>query len=128
MMRLAARYADIWNRDFDKVNPDVEAYSAEDLAAWRPRVDAACADIGRDPDTLVRTAAVFVDLPIGPGREGWGAVSGSPEELAAGIRGYASAGFSQVQVWLEPGSLAGIEAFGHVLEILDAEEGRGASS
>jgi alkanesulfonate monooxygenase SsuD/methylene tetrahydromethanopterin reductase-like flavin-dependent oxidoreductase (luciferase family) len=126
MLRLAARYADIWNRDFDKVNPDVTPYSPEDLAAWGARVDAACAAVGRDPATLERTAAVFVDLPIGSGREGWGALRGSPHELAEALRNYADAGFSHVQLWLEPGALAGIEAFGEVLAILDAGDSGGA--
>jgi alkanesulfonate monooxygenase SsuD/methylene tetrahydromethanopterin reductase-like flavin-dependent oxidoreductase (luciferase family) len=119
MLRLAAQYADVWGRDFNRVNPDVVPYSSEDLAAWGPRVDAACAEIGRNPATLQRTAAVWVDLPGETGREGWGALSGSPEEMAAGLRAYAGAGFSQVQVWLEPSTLAGIEAFASVLEILD---------
>ena len=56
MLRLAARHADIWNRDFDAVNPGVTPYSAADLTASQTRVDAACAEIGRDPATLARTA------------------------------------------------------------------------
>ena len=32
MLGLAARYADIWNRDFDVWNPDVTPYSEEDVA------------------------------------------------------------------------------------------------
>jgi probable F420-dependent oxidoreductase len=119
MLRLAARFADIWNRDFDVWNPDVVPYSAEDLAAWGPRVDAACAEVGRDPATLTRTAGVLVDLPIAPVREGWQALTGAPEDLAEGLRGYAAAGFTHVQIWLEPSTLAGIEAFGPVLEALD---------
>ena len=119
MLELTARFADVWNRDFDAVNTDFEPYSADDLSAWQVRVDAACAEVGRDPASLRRTAAVIVDLPIAPGREGWGALTGSPEELAAGLRGYALAGFTHVQIWLEPGTMAGIEAFAPVLEFLD---------
>jgi alkanesulfonate monooxygenase SsuD/methylene tetrahydromethanopterin reductase-like flavin-dependent oxidoreductase (luciferase family) len=119
VLRLTARFADVWNRDFDKVNPELEPFSPEDLTAWRPRVDAACVKVGRDPATLERTAAVLVDLPIAPGREGWNALTGSPEELASGLRNYASAGFSHVQIWLEPSTIAGIEAFAPVLELLD---------
>jgi alkanesulfonate monooxygenase SsuD/methylene tetrahydromethanopterin reductase-like flavin-dependent oxidoreductase (luciferase family) len=119
VLKLAARFADVWNRDFGTVNPGHEGHSPADLAAWRPRVDAACAGIGRDPATLEWTAAVFVDLPIAPGREGWGALTGSPEALAEGLRGYARAGFTHVQLWLEPATIAGIEAFALVLELLD---------
>jgi alkanesulfonate monooxygenase SsuD/methylene tetrahydromethanopterin reductase-like flavin-dependent oxidoreductase (luciferase family) len=119
VLGLTARFAGVWNRDFDKVNPELEPFSPEDLAAWRPRVDAACVKIGRDPATLKRTAGVLVDLPNAPGREGWDALTGPPEEIAEGLRSYASAGFSHVQVWLEPFTLEGIEAFALVLELLD---------
>jgi alkanesulfonate monooxygenase SsuD/methylene tetrahydromethanopterin reductase-like flavin-dependent oxidoreductase (luciferase family) len=119
VLGLTARFADIWNRDFDKVNPELEPFSPEDFAAWQSRVDAACIGVGRDPATLERTAAVLIDLPIAPGREGWDALTGSPEELADGLRNYASAGFTHVQIWLEPSTIAGIEAFAPVLELLD---------
>jgi probable F420-dependent oxidoreductase len=119
MLGLTARFADLWNRDFDVWNPDVVPYSAEDLAAWGPRVDAACQQVGRDPATLARTAGVLVDLPIAPVREGWQAITGSPEELAEALRGYAAAGFGHAQIWLEPSNLAGVEAFAEVLEALD---------
>jgi alkanesulfonate monooxygenase SsuD/methylene tetrahydromethanopterin reductase-like flavin-dependent oxidoreductase (luciferase family) len=121
MLRLAAQFADVWGRDFDRVNPDVVPYSAEDLSAWRPRVDAACAAVGRDPSTLERTAAVLVDLSTASGREGWNALTGSPEALAEGLRGYARAGFSHVQLWLEPATIAGIEAFAPVLDLLHGD-------
>lgn len=120
MLRLAARHADIWNRDFDGVNPDYEPYSREDLLASQAKVDAACHEVGRDPATLARTAGVWVDLPVAPSR-GWNAVTGSSEEIAAGLRNYADAGYSQVQVWLNLNNAAGIEAFAPVLELLDRE-------
>jgi len=119
MLKLTARFADIWSRDFAAVNPGLPPHSPEGLAAWRLRIDAACTEVGRDPTTLERTAAVFVDLPIAPGREGWGALTGSPEELAEGLRVYAREGFTHVQLWLEPSTSAGIEAFAPVLDLLD---------
>jgi len=121
MLRLAARHADAWGRDFDQVEPGTEPYSAADLTAWQARVDVACVAVGRDPATLARTAGVVVDLPIAPRREGWGSGSlvGPPEALAEGLRGCARAGFSHVQLWLNPGTVAGIDAFAPVLELLD---------
>jgi hypothetical protein len=91
-------------------------YSAADLMESQTRVDAACAAIGRDPATLERTAGVWVDLPSGPPR-GWDALTGTPEEMAAGLRVYADSGYSQVQVWLNQPTIEGIEAFAPVLEI-----------
>jgi alkanesulfonate monooxygenase SsuD/methylene tetrahydromethanopterin reductase-like flavin-dependent oxidoreductase (luciferase family) len=119
MLRLAARYADAWNRDFPAANPDVERFSAADLAAWGRRLDAACTDVGRDPATLERTAAVSVERPGATGRGGWDALAGSSEEVAEGLRAYARAGFSHVQLWLEPGTAQGVAAFAPVLEWLD---------
>jgi hypothetical protein len=68
---------------------------------------------------LERTAAVLVDLAIASGRKGWDALTGSPDALAEGLRGYARAGFTHVQVWLEPSTTAGIQAFAPVLDLLD---------
>jgi alkanesulfonate monooxygenase SsuD/methylene tetrahydromethanopterin reductase-like flavin-dependent oxidoreductase (luciferase family) len=106
-------------RPVPAANPGVERFSPDDLAARRPRLDAACAGVGRDPATLDRTAAVWVDLPGATGREDWGALAGSPEEVVEGLRSYARAGFSHVRLWLEPGTVRGVEAFAPVLGVLD---------
>jgi hypothetical protein len=44
---------------------------------------------------------------------------GTVDERAAALRAYADVGVTHLQVWLEPNTLAGIEAFGRVLEALD---------
>jgi sugar phosphate isomerase/epimerase len=46
---------------------------------------------------------------------------GSAEELAGILRAYAAAGFSEIQVWLNPCTIAGIEAFAPVLELLNED-------
>jgi alkanesulfonate monooxygenase SsuD/methylene tetrahydromethanopterin reductase-like flavin-dependent oxidoreductase (luciferase family) len=113
MLRLAATYADIWNRDFAPEG------SIADLPTWKERVDAACEDVKRDPATLGRTAAVTIDMPgCMEARQDWNALSGNPEELAQSLHAYADAGFSEVQVWLEPATLAGLEAFAPTLEFI----------
>ena len=119
MMRLAASHADTWNRDVDGINPGFEPYSKEDLAAWRPRIDAVCAGVGRDPATLSRSAHVFVDLPGSPGRPGFGALAGEPAEIAAGLLTYAQAGFDHLQLWVEPNTAAGVAALAPILAELD---------
>ncbi|MFN8592212.1 MAG: LLM class flavin-dependent oxidoreductase [Thermomicrobiales bacterium] len=116
MLGLVARYADIWNRDFDAVCPGYDPYSIADLNASQAKLDAACAEIGRDPASLARTAGVWVDLPEFPNRESWHALRGSPEEIAAGLRKYADTGYREVQVWLQYATLEAIEAFAPVLE------------
>lgn len=115
MIRLAARHADILNRDFGPT-------SHADLEAWHARVDAACSTVGRDPSTLERTVAVAINLPNAGSTIPREALTGSPEELAKSLRAIAADGVTHVQIWLEPATLAGIEAFAPTLEILDRAE------
>jgi hypothetical protein len=76
--------------------------------------------VGRDPATLERTVAVAIDLPNAQLRAPREALTGSPEELAKSLRAIAADGMTHVQVWLEPNTLAGIEAFAPTLELLDS--------
>src|SRR5207244_1247769 len=55
MLRLTAKYADMWNGWL----PFVRSH-ADQVAPLRAAVDAACAAVGRDPATLVRTLGVGV--------------------------------------------------------------------
>jgi probable F420-dependent oxidoreductase len=118
-MRLAARYADSWNADRQN---DLQA-----LQALNGRVDEACRDVGRDPQTLARVIGIQVDLLNGDRQTTqprqfvmtpW-PLTGSPEELAARIRAYATERVSHLIVWPDPVSVAGIEAFAPVLAALD---------
>jgi probable F420-dependent oxidoreductase len=117
MLDLAARYADSWNTFFGTTGN-----SPAGIAPLRAKVDAACAAAGREPATLGRTAAVFVpfDLPGAVGHPNIAApVHRSPEEIAAELRAYAAEGIDHVQVYLDPQTPAGVEAFAPVLELLD---------
>ena len=113
MLRLVARYADIWNTD-----RGLPVGFAEQQAA----LDAACTAEGRDPATIARTAMVRLDLP-GMERQPFGLpaarVAGTPEELATLFRGYAAQGISHLQVWLGPNNSAGIETLARVLPLLE---------
>jgi alkanesulfonate monooxygenase SsuD/methylene tetrahydromethanopterin reductase-like flavin-dependent oxidoreductase (luciferase family) len=115
MLDLAARYADGWNTWFNSTGNTVEG-----LQPLLANVDAACVAAGRDPATLGRSAAVIVEVgPHEPSAMTGPPLTGTPTEIAAGLRAYADAGVSHVQVWLEPNTPAGIEAFAPVLEELD---------
>jgi probable F420-dependent oxidoreductase len=115
MLGLTARHADQWNVWYSNTGN-----RAEGIVPLLSRVDAACAEAGREPTSLERTAAVLVEVgPHAPSTMSVPPLVGTVEERAAALRAYADAGVSHLQVWLEPNTLGGIEAFGRVLEALD---------
>lgn len=74
MLRLAARYADIWNA----------VGTPEEVAPLSERLDAACVAEGRDPATLVRTVSPRINLLA------------SAEAFADGVAAYRAAGMRDV--------------------------------
>jgi alkanesulfonate monooxygenase SsuD/methylene tetrahydromethanopterin reductase-like flavin-dependent oxidoreductase (luciferase family) len=116
MMRLTAQHADEWN-----VWVDSTGNRASGVPALREKMDAICREVGRDPATLRRSAAVMVDFPGAYGRPGQTvpSLTGTPEDLADEFRAYAREGISHIQLYPDPCTVAGIEALAPVLEILD---------
>lgn len=116
MTRLIAEHADIWN-----VWAQHTGNRAAGVKPLLDKLDAACVEVGRDPATLERTAAVMVDFPGAYGRPGQAvpSLTGSPGELADEMRAYAAAGVSHVQLYPDPCTVAGIEALAPMLELLD---------
>jgi probable F420-dependent oxidoreductase len=115
MLELTARHADQWNVSFRVFDNSVEK-----LRVLLRDVDAACAAAGRDPASLVRTASAYVEVgPHAPSTTTVEPMRGTPDELAAQLRAFAAIGVAHVQVWPEPNTVTGVEAFGRVLEALD---------
>jgi alkanesulfonate monooxygenase SsuD/methylene tetrahydromethanopterin reductase-like flavin-dependent oxidoreductase (luciferase family) len=122
MLRLTAQYADMWNRYL--VFGDSHA---TEIPPLRERVDAACAEVGRDPATLARTVTVLVDFINRPDAPPvWNRpqadptpITGTPEEMAAQLRAFADEGISHIQIWTNPRTVAGVERLAPVLEALD---------
>jgi hypothetical protein len=84
----------------------------------RDTVDATCKIVGRDPATLGRTLAIGV--AVGERTiEGADPLTGSPEQIAAALRGFAQEGIDHVQVWLNPSTFEGIAQLGSALAVLD---------
>ena len=114
MLGLVARYADLWNGYFAQPKPPP-------LAQWKMAIDSACIAAGRDPTSLERTLLVRIDVlgmegrPLGQRAH----LYGSPQDLADAIQGYSREGITHLQVWLYPNTLAGIEEFAPVLDLLD---------
>lgn len=116
LLRVAARYADIWNTTW------VDDPGA--IPPMRARVDAACEAAGRDPATLSRSACVYLDLPGAAGVWSWTGPQRppqprEPEAAADYLRAFAAEGINEVMLWLDPPSVQGVEAFAKTIEILD---------
>jgi alkanesulfonate monooxygenase SsuD/methylene tetrahydromethanopterin reductase-like flavin-dependent oxidoreductase (luciferase family) len=118
MMRLTAQHAEMWNAwVVSKSNTPSEA-----LAKLNADLDAACHDVGRDPATLARSAAVMVHpypTPPPPLPSGCDAIWGDHEAIAEKLLAYVDEGISHLQVVLAPATPKSLEAFAPVLEVID---------
>jgi len=119
VLRATLPHVEIWNAWFcqKRSHPD-------EVPPLRELVDEACRDVGRDPTTLERSVSIMVDQTgtreIGPSLNPAGAepLTGTPEEIAAGLRAFAAEGIGHLQVYLVPNTLASVERFAAVLAAL----------
>ena len=97
MLELTARHADAWNLAWFGL-PD------ERLAGLRGELAAACARVGRDPSSLTDTVGVTVRYPSEPGADTspGPSLTGTPDEIAAGLRAHAEAGADHFIASLDP--------------------------
>lgn len=112
MLRLVAQYADayntVWHLDPAKVT---EPYQ---------HLKDACAEVGRDPASIALTAGTVVHV-LEPGatpdpeRK---AITGTAEEVAAKLRGFAAVGVAHLVVILAPSTVAHVERFAPVIQML----------
>ncbi|EFC83438.1 LLM class flavin-dependent oxidoreductase [Parafrankia sp. EUN1f] len=142
LMRLAARYADLWNTCWygapqpgdpaDETTDGSEAVraatgpAAGDLTRTLAAARVACADEGRDPATLGVTVGVNV-APLTPGRPSpypWPAypvLAGAPEEIAAGLHRYEALGVDHLICNLNPHYPQVQSQLAHALSLYRAE-------
>jgi alkanesulfonate monooxygenase SsuD/methylene tetrahydromethanopterin reductase-like flavin-dependent oxidoreductase (luciferase family) len=120
MLAIALPHVDAWNAWFDWFGN-----TPDGLRPILARLDEACVAAGRDPGTLLRTAALFVRMPGGRGRKmtaaagDVAAIAGSADEIAASLRAFAAIGVGHVQLVLDPITRESIELLAPVLEVLD---------
>jgi alkanesulfonate monooxygenase SsuD/methylene tetrahydromethanopterin reductase-like flavin-dependent oxidoreductase (luciferase family) len=123
MLAATAPHLDAWNAWYADT-----ANTAAGAASAGSGLSAALAAAGRAPDEVARTVAVLVQLPGGTGRtmgdtspdQQVRPLAGAPAEIAAGLRAYAEAGITEVQLVLDPITAGSIEALRPVLAALDA--------
>ncbi|HYM84396.1 MAG TPA: LLM class flavin-dependent oxidoreductase, partial [Candidatus Dormibacteraeota bacterium] len=120
MLRITMPHADAWNAWYADTGNEPGG-----VAPLRERVDGACREVGRDPAEVERTVAVLVRFPGGTGRiqgdfsrASVRPLEGPADVVAAGLRAYADAGISEVQLVLDPITTSSIEALAPVLAAL----------
>jgi alkanesulfonate monooxygenase SsuD/methylene tetrahydromethanopterin reductase-like flavin-dependent oxidoreductase (luciferase family) len=97
MLRLTARHADMWNTGY--------LGQPETLAEPMARIEAACREVGRDPATLGVTALIGLWFPdLQPTRPKFldNPLTGTAEEIAEAMRGYARLGVPHIMFQCEP--------------------------
>ncbi len=120
MLRTALPWVQVWNSWYDDFGNDPVRF-----AALNRRITEQCAALGRNPDTLSRSAAVFVQVAGGTGRatlyasaEQATPIAGTPEDIAAGLQRFVDAGADHLQIVLDPITNEGIAAFAPVIPLL----------
>jgi alkanesulfonate monooxygenase SsuD/methylene tetrahydromethanopterin reductase-like flavin-dependent oxidoreductase (luciferase family) len=117
MLAITAPYMDAWNawhawfgNDPDRLGPILE------------QLDAALVAAGRDPSEVERSAAALVQFGEGSGRLAGDPtrgtsepLTGSHEEIAAGLRAYRILGINHLQLVLDPISLQSITEMAEIL-------------
>lgn len=120
VLRHTLPHVDLWNTWF--ASYDNDPHRLGELNAF---VDGLCAEVGRPPNAVGRTAAVFVRAPGGDGTGRPTAstppLAGDVEEVAIGLRAIAAAGIDHLQVVLDPIDVASVEWLGTVVERLGAD-------
>lgn len=103
MLRLTARYADMWNT----------AWLGESagLTERLEKLHSACADVGRDPATMGITVGVSPIFPELGASGAWAQnpITGSPAELAQALQKYADMGVAHIILQLAPFNLTAVE-------------------
>jgi probable F420-dependent oxidoreductase len=97
MLKLAAQYADLWNTGY--------MGTPETMAEPLAKIEAACREVGRDPATIGITAFIglwFPDLQAKQPSFFDKPLTGTVQEIAAAMRGYAELGVPHIMFQCEP--------------------------
>ncbi len=110
MLRLVARYADMWNT--------VWLGDPAALDERLTRIHAACTDVGRDPSTLAITAGIEVHFPdLGDSKPMIeNPLTGTSIELARTFQKYEQAGISHLIITHSPTTLRGLERLSEAVD------------
>ncbi len=119
MLRIGLGHADMWNWWFEWFGN-----RAAGIGELQQSLEEACSDIGRDASEIERTAAVYVQLESGTGREAGDQnkvmgrtppISGTGEQIAQELDAFGPAGVDHLQIVLDPITRAGVEELAKIL-------------
>lgn len=120
MLRITAPHVDMWNTWHTWFGN-----RADGLAPLVAELEMACAETGRDPTEIEKTAAVYVRLSRGSGRRPGSEdrpvvapISGSHQEMAESLAAFARVGIDHIQVVLDPIDAAGVEELAEVVALI----------
>jgi probable F420-dependent oxidoreductase len=120
MLAASLPHVDAWNTWYD-----VYGNTAAGFAELNRTVDEAARAAGRDPAAIQRSACVLVVLDHAAGErpipDGMAPVEGSPDEIAARLRGLAEAGADEAILVVSPIDERSIRALGKALASLDGD-------
>jgi len=97
MLKLTAQYADLWNTGY--------MGKPETLADRRAKIEIACREIRRDPATLGVTALIglwYPDLQANKPKFFDNPLTGTVQEIALAMHGYAKLGVQHIMFQVEP--------------------------
>jgi alkanesulfonate monooxygenase SsuD/methylene tetrahydromethanopterin reductase-like flavin-dependent oxidoreductase (luciferase family) len=97
MLRLTAQYADLWNTGY--------MGQPETMTGPLASIRAACSEVGRDPATIGITALIglwFPDLQPNKPKFFDNPLTGTVDEIAAAMSGYAELGLQHIMFQYEP--------------------------
>ena len=119
MLSIALPHVDMWNSWYTGFDN-----SPDRLRGLIQDVDRACEEVGRDPATVERTAAVYLQFEHGEGRiAGSGErpavepIKGSRVEMAETLSRFGEAGVSHLQAVLDPIDARSVEELAEVLDL-----------
>jgi alkanesulfonate monooxygenase SsuD/methylene tetrahydromethanopterin reductase-like flavin-dependent oxidoreductase (luciferase family) len=112
MMRLTARFADAWNGDWHR--------ETSSLVPLLERLDEACADVGRDPATMVRSSSSAIAMPGYLGVRA-NPIAGDNEQIAESLAAFRDLGIQHHVAGLDPCTPTSVEQYSRVVEPLDLD-------
>jgi len=119
MLRLTAKYADLWNTGY-MGKPDT-------IVGRLAKIRAACREVGRDPTTLGITAFIVLWLPeLQANKPSFfdNPLTGTADEIAAAMQGYAELGVQHIMFQCEPYTMESRKRLSEALRIYRGVEKR----